>query len=238
MGLGTKISDVEVAVLVELLDQLANHDAKHFGTDDIADLISYDVTSNFLETTVRNLEKSHLVEWNFIEEISKTLVSITGAGIKSVQDREENPKSDVSQYLLMRSSQSASGLTLSSLQVEATGKVTPPVDTSSDEHWTPLPVDRSRSGYGEMVSCLNKARDEIRKDNGYAEHHQEERNEILSNLDEGITKLESGDSVTRQFVETKLLAGLRRVSKVFSKAALEEVAKLAIKAIRLFFFGD
>lgn len=129
------------------------------------------------------------------------------------------------------------GTLLSGLEIDATAELAPPSEESPQVDWEPLPIDRALPTYSEMIEQLDAAKEAIRMDNGYSDTFPDERDEIVEDLSIGIENLKTRDSVTRNLIVTKLLRPLSRVIEVFNKAAIGEFAKLAVAAVKAYFFG-
>lgn len=101
-----------------------------------------------------------------------------------------------------------------------------------DDSWEPLPLDREAKEYEEVVSSVKEAIAEVGKNNGYANDHPEERNAVLELMKGTLNAIKLG-MPTMASIKAGLIAPLKRVAKVFSKTAIEQLAKRAIDALFL-----
>jgi hypothetical protein len=101
---------------------------------------------------------------------------------------------------------------------------------SSFDTWEPLPIEREAPEYVEAVSKSEDALKVIEGDNGYADSEPEERNHIVWAVGAGVNALKEG-LITKQQVDSLLLAPLRRVVERLKKGIAVEAARAAVQAI-------
>ena len=122
----------------------------------------------------------------------------------------------------------STGLTMTTHQVDR---------LATSDAWEPLPIDRERPSYEEMVRSLDAIVEATRSDNGYSATYPDERNAILELLTSGRRLLVENVAIVRYQVEVYLLQPLKRLTARFSNAAIDVIAKKAIEAVWVFFFG-
>lgn len=107
---------------------------------------------------------------------------------------------------------------------------------SDDDHWEPLPIDRSTPEYREMTAATERAIDRIEGDNGYAANQPEERSAVLGALKSALSALKEGWASTA-IIRVSLLAPLRFIAEKFFGSGIGEAAKKAVEAVSKWLIG-
>jgi hypothetical protein len=105
-----------------------------------------------------------------------------------------------------------------------------PQEKWESDPWSPLPIDRADPRYTEAVTDVENALEVVRGDNGFAATHPNEREGILSTLEDGLRWLKER-TPNRSQIFSLLVAPLQWLASNFSKAVIGEAAKKAAQSV-------
>ncbi|MHA1597583.1 MAG: hypothetical protein ACTSV1_02580 [Alphaproteobacteria bacterium] len=207
---------IQDLVLAELYDRIMR-DIEGFNPDDTGrSEFKFQLSPRLISKAVLSLRENNLAELNS----DAYEIEISAKGILHVERMiEEHPSSDIALYLS------------DTLPVDDNGQIeTEQGEVKSSDQWEPLPIDRDSSEYQTAVSESESALETIQSDNGFAASQPDERNHIVWAVGAGLNALKEG-LVTREQVQSLLLAPFRRVVKLFTEGLMKEAAEGAIDAV-------
>jgi len=115
--------------------------------------------------------------------------------------------------------------------LEALCLIEPAKSNNIDDHWSPIAIERIGDKYDDAISLSEKAFDEIKGSNGYAETSHEERDIVVSSVGETLKQIKTDVPTTKDQVISGLVRPLKYISEKFAGASMGEAAKLAVKAL-------
>jgi hypothetical protein len=216
-------------ILAKLYEQHVNDEPKdRFSVDDVTKLFSVPVSKNLVASALARLyEDSKYSEKLVIRRGSKTSAEqgyvIGDYGIQVVEKALLQKVSDIAYFM-------ANGDEVIDEIAGLDGHFFTPGERFDKDDWVPLPIDREATEYLEAVESLEAAIETIRADNGFAAHYPEEREEILSSLNEGLEWLRN-KVPTRAQIKSALIAPLNWVAVTFGDAVTGEIAKKAAQKL-------
>lgn len=99
-----------------------------------------------------------------------------------------------------------------------------------DNEWEPIPLNREDPELIKAQETLEETIEGLRTDNGYAASLPEEKDFVISDLTDAAKKLRTDSTISRGFVEHKILRPLGRIIVRFGKASLGVLAEATKQA--------
>lgn len=97
--------------------------------------------------------------------------------------------------------------------------------------WEPIPLDRADKNLQEATKKLDETIEELRKDNGYASTHPEEKTYVLEKLRAVSKRLKEDTQISWMYIRDFALAPLGILAQRFGRAAIGILATAARKTL-------